>query len=375
MVLWNDSITPFKQLKGKIQLTRSSVKSLDFCMVFGVFCTLIYNKLTNIGVGGNVVAIVYLIGNLRFVGISGWILSAMKGWRKRLGCVMFLELYFASATGFFLEFLLWSIVISILCFYRFSFSSKKIIGIMFIAILLLPALQHSKWEYRNAVWYQYTSGEKHVEIFGSPLEVGKWSKPFIYVGKLLESMVIVVTMRWGHDFFNELIVRYNQSWIVERVMIWVPTMVPYAEGSTVKNAIISTLVPRVLFPNKMSAGGGENFTRFTGVILNRRTSMNLGYAGEMYANFGYTGGIIACGCYGLVLGLIFRWLIIRAQRNILYLAFVPYVMQSAILSEVGIFEVSNTIFKSIVIVLFLNYLFPKFLSNSGIDPRIQKIPA
>jgi hypothetical protein len=33
--------------------------------------------------------------------------------------------------------------------------------------------------------------------------------------------------------------------------------------------------------------------------------MNLGFAGEMYANFGLWGGVLGCGVYSLVLGLFF----------------------------------------------------------------------
>src|SRR5208282_345065 len=111
---------------------------------------------------------------------------------------------------------------------------------------------------------------------------------------------------WGDEFLSEVALRYNQGWIINRVMQNVPSGEPYANGETLLAAVKASILPRLFSPDKVRAGGRENMRRFAGYTLGSGTSMNLGYAGEMYANFGYWGGIAGCFFYAFLLGLMFR---------------------------------------------------------------------
>ncbi|MCX6896409.1 MAG: hypothetical protein NTZ16_13110 [Verrucomicrobia bacterium] len=88
--------------------------------------------------------------------------------------------------------------------------------------------------------------------------------------------------------------------------------------------------------------------------------MNLGYAGEMYANFGHVGGIIACGVYALVLALVFRWICARAFTAPLWWCVMPYVGFSALKAEDGVAEILNWTVKATVVMAAVCYAFPAF---------------
>jgi hypothetical protein len=359
--LWR--LPPLRQLRGPIELSSTAKHSLDICIVVGILSMFLYARLASGGQGGGIAAIVFLIANLRYVGLTAWILAAAPGWKPRLVVVLFIELLRASAAGFLLDLVLWSVAITILCFYRFQLTRKTIATILLLGAVLLPCLQHAKWKYRSAIWFQSNYAARSVAIFETDFEITPISRPFIICGLILESGVNLLMLRWEPEFFSDAVVRYNQSWIVERVMTTVPDRVPYAEGETVSRAVVDSFLPRFLFPDKMESGGAILFTRFTGVELNETTSMNLGYTGEMYANFGYLGGILGCGIYGLALGLVYRWLVVRANIKFLYIACIPYVMQMAVLGEVGIFEVTNYTIKALVIVIAVSIMFPRFLAG------------
>ena len=57
--------------------------------------------------------------------------------------------------------------------------------------------------------------------------------------------------------FGNIVVRINQGWIIAKVMDNVPSREPYANGETVKNAIIASIFPRFVDPDKAIAGGHE----------------------------------------------------------------------------------------------------------------------
>lgn len=298
--------------------------------------------------------VLLLIAYLRFVGIMGWVITLKPGWKWRLVALSIFEIFSSSMTGFLLDLILWAVAIVALVFQRFRVPGHRIFFLALLGVVMLPCVQHAKWKFRDVAWM---GGKEDVHVLGMDIAVSRYTKPVILPLMVSESLANMLTMNVEPSFFRDTVVRYNQSWIVERVMITVPSRVPFANGETVKRAIIDSFIPRALFPNKTTAGGKDNFPKYTGVILNARTSMSLGFVGEMYANFGYAYGIVGCGGYGLVLGLIFRWLISRTEQNHLMVAFVPYVLHWAVLSESGLFEIANYTIKALVVTL----VFSRFL--------------
>jgi len=92
--------------------------------------------------------------------------------------------------------------------------------------------------------------------------------------------------------------------------------------------------------------------------LTEETSMNLGFAGEMYANFGYRGGIVGCGIYGLILGLLFRWIAIRARTSPLWWAIAAYAGHWALKAETDIGSVMNYVTKGGIVIFAVTLVLP-----------------
>ena len=101
---------------------------------------------------------------------------------------------------------------------------------------------------------------------------------------------------------GDTLVRFNQGWIIARIMTHVPAAEPYAMGQTLVDAAIFTVVPRFLVPSKRDGASTELFFRFTGIKLPPNTRMGLGVIGEFYANFGVLGGVLATFVYGCMMG-------------------------------------------------------------------------
>ena len=95
--------------------------------------------------------------------------------------------------------------------------------------------------------------------------------------------------------------------------------------------------------------------------------MNLGYAGEMYANFGYWGGIAGCFFYALLLGLAFRWAFKRAVVHPLWWALVPYVGLIGLKADDGIADILNWLVKATIVAAAVYYTFPAIRAALSTD--------
>ena len=318
-----------------------------------------------IGVGGLVLGrivhiaslsfVFLLLSNLRYVSAYARMLLKGQGWKWRLGLVLAAEVFFAAGSTMFHDLLLWSLWTFALWVYRFKPRPLVVVACVIMAVILLPALQESKWQLRNAPLEDELRQDSPAGLDETPfVRAGAW---FSYLGSSLRQ---TVTLNMDTDFIADIAVRYNQGWIINRVMAVVPEIEPYAAGSTLKEAAIAAVLPRFIVQEKVVAGGREKMLRYGGMDLGESTSMNLGVAGEMYANFGYAGGILACGAYALLFGLMFRAICNRAFQRPLWWSLVPFIFYGAVKAEDDVSFVLNWTVKAtfligVVLILFPNY--------------------
>jgi hypothetical protein len=102
--------------------------------------------------------------------------------------------------------------------------------------------------------------------------------------------------------------RLNQNFLVGSAVVYMQDrMVPYASGSTIRDALLS-LVPRVLWPDKpISAGSGDLVSTYTGIEFAFGTSVGIGHVLEWYVNFGRAGAVAGLFLIG--------WFIATADRE------------------------------------------------------------
>lgn len=177
------------------------------------------------------------------------------------------------------------------------------------------------------------------------------------------SLVEAVFSFWSDDrrvldesMFANVITRLNQGWIISAVIAQVPETEPHANGETLADAFVAAFLPRILAPNKVEAGGQENFRRFTGLRLGEGTSMSISPLGEAYANFGRGGGVVTMLAFGAALSLSYALCIRWAVRYPDFLFWIPLIFYQAIKAETEFATVLNQITKGAVVAFGLHWV-------------------
>lgn len=344
--------------QSEIAVTPQLLQSLDFLLVLG-FLGVFADRYVQ---GTSLSFVVLLVSNLRYIAVFGRMLCRVRGWGWRLALVIGMEILYASSSTMFHGLILWLSWSFALWLFVSKPSWRVVLAACIAGLLLLPALQRSKAQLREQLF------GKDEQAVAQDVRISSVDKAELWVTLLGSSLMQTITGDLEEDFVSEMLVRYNQGWIVDRVMQHVPVMEPFARGGTLKNAVFAALVPRAYFPDKLVAGGKAQMLQYAGMDLGEQTSMNLGYAGEMYANFGYWGGIAGCAAYWLVLGLLFRMACNRAFISPMWWCIVPYVGFSALKAEDDIAGVLNWTGKACVVLFAVCLAFPAF-RHALIPPR------
>jgi hypothetical protein len=284
-----------------------------------------------------------LLSYLSFVGAFGLLLVRSPGWWWRVLAVLALRAAMSTENGLFHDLLLWGAYTGALAVFVARPRVTTVLAIVLVSAFLIGVLNEAKYSYRKAL--QLNPGmplADRVSALTGQLGVQAAQPNATFTG----------------DALTRIVTRLNQGWIIARILVWVPTSQPYAGGETLVTAFRAAIVPRVLDPGKYEAGGAINFPRFTGLTITGGTSMNLSPAGEMYANFGRGGGLVAMFFFGLCLGLVYYWFANAAQSSPLWWAWAPYVMLYTMQAENGIGEGVNHVAKSFVVMMAVVYYVP-----------------
>jgi hypothetical protein len=277
----------------------------------------------------------FLLANFKYVGAIILYFSSKKQHKYIFyGTLIYLALN-ALRGGFFHDLILWGTFFYLFWAYKNKPSFKMNILIIFTGFVMSTFIQVVKSDYRELIWNGYS---------------GSYSSLFFDIlSKRLSGGLTENT-----EEQSELNIRLNQGWIISAIMEHTPRVQEYAEGSTVKDAIFASLLPRFLSPNKKIAGGVENFETYTGIELQKNTSMGMSLVGEGYANFGVIGGVIFMGLWGVVLFRFWIFFMKQIQYNILIVFFLPLIFLQVIKAETELVVVLNHLVKATVLVfLFL----------------------
>jgi hypothetical protein len=301
--------------------------------------------------------VLLLWADFRYLGALGRMLVSGRGWRWRIGLTLALEMLLATGEGMFHSLLLWAAAVFSIYIYKTKPKTIVVAGMMCLGFLTLPALQQAKVVLRQSV-RSGDSTEGNLESLGNAINFSK---------DVSGGMVKWARGDWDSGALGDIAIRYNQGWIIDHVMQHVPAIEPYAKGGTLLAAVEAAVTPRLIYSGKTQAGGVVNMSRYAGLMLAAETSMNLGYAGEMYANFGYWGGVAGCFFYALLLGLAFRWAFKRAVLHPLWWALVPYVGLIGLKAEDGIADVLNWLVKAAMVAAAVYYTFPAIRAALSTD--------
>lgn len=281
--------------------------------------------------------LVYLVSSFRFFGALGWMVTRTPGWQFRVAIVL-LHLAAVQSTGaLFYLVIHWGgyflLVYAFMRRWRWAMAGALVAG-----VLGLSLLQTVKPTFRRSLVQEEVSGP--VEAF-TRLTSLLWEQ--LSQGRVVDPQTDT----------GDMLVRFNQGWIVARVMAEVPNEVPYARGETLWDAAVFSVVPRFLVPSKRDGSSRELFARFTGVELSPGTRMGLGIIGELYANFGPWGGIVATFVYGCLMGWLFLFFADRAQKNPLWWAAASIILLPGVEPGFNIEDIANHVVKAAVVFVIL----------------------
>ncbi|HEY3854631.1 MAG TPA: hypothetical protein VGO67_09580 [Verrucomicrobiae bacterium] len=325
------------------------LRELDFLLWGGVVFSLFFSHAQ-----GSLAFVMVLLGCLRYIGAIGWMIVAAPGWKWRVGVLLLFEIYNASSSGMFHDLILWSL--SLLAIYVFLRHVKRLVFVSALVGLVAAIffLQDAKWTLRDAIWNE----SNEIVLFGKPMTFSPWTRPFVSAFCLVDSCTKFFSGGYSEESIANSVTRFNQGWIIDRVMHHMPSEEPFARGETIWGALRAAALPRFLAPDKLVVNGRVNMERFAGHDMVGDTTMNIGFGGEMYANFGLWGGVIGCGCYALVLGLFFRWAAVLAQKSPFWWAIAVFCGHWAFKAETDIGGVLNYVVKSVILVFFVTLLMP-----------------
>jgi hypothetical protein len=286
------------------------------------------------GVPGGLAFAIHLLSQLGYVGAIYFMFSRSV-YRWPLIVLSMLPLVKTSAeSAMFHDVILWGGLIFCYWFGLRRHEPLAKAGLLLLTGWLMFTVQAIKQDYRNRVW----QGEE-ASLIDQALEF--WSSA--------ESAL-------SRDVVANVIVRLNQGWIVSAVMARVPDEEPFAEGGTLKEAVVAALLPRMVAENKAVAGGKANFRKFTGLPLEESTSMAISPLGEAYANFGRAGGVALMLGFGLAFagfyGLCLRWTVSHPT----FLFWLPLIFYQAIKAETEFVTVLNQLTKGSVVAFALHWL-------------------
>ena len=281
--------------------------------------------------------LVYLIASLRFAGALGWMVTRTPGWQLRAIVVLVHLTAMQSEGGLFYLVIHWGgyflLVYAFMRRWRWAMAGALVASLLGIALL-----QAVKPTFRSSLVEQQVSGP--VEAF-TRLASMLWDRAS-------EGRVIDPDADLGDS-----LVRFNQGWIIARIMKRVPADEPYAKGSTILDAAIFSIVPRFLVPSKKEGTSRELFTRFTGADLSSGTRMGMSIIGELYANFGLWGGVFTAFIYGCLMGAIFLFFADRARRNPLWWAAASTVLLPGVEPGFNLEDIANHVVKAAILFFLL----------------------
>lgn len=332
-----------KNAFNKLVANSSKLSTQGYILVaIGIVATLVRGS-----VPGGLKYLFVLLSYLRMIGAFYIYVSGTRLRWLMIGVVFSFEVLQAFGEAMFHDMLLWAGYLFLLYAFISKISLSKrlvLIGVLGYSVFLIQSI---KADYREVVWEN-----RQME------QAAKLSTALDIAGGVEGSQII-----GDESAMQSFVDRINQGWIIARIIYMVPGYEPFAGGETVSNALEAALVPRILNPKKAKSGGKENFTRFTGIIVDEGTSMDLSTVGEAYANYGLIGGIIMMFVLGIFYSGMFRWITFYSMKYPELVLWLPFVFFYTVKAENDLATALNQMIKSLLVMVIIIWGMNKLFSG------------
>jgi hypothetical protein len=297
-IRWGSHVRPKTPSNERQMWPRQSVLSLA---IAGLLLGHFLDYVAIFGSGAR--QIILAMGSVKYAALfilAYWTFSRREGliW---LAAVVGVEIVLGM-TGFFAEFKVTLLVVTtalLVARRRFSPGGLALMSTLFCLTVVLASFWTAiKVEYRG-----YVSGGTDAQIVVSSVSENA-SYLLTRAGELEMGDMLAG--------FEKLLERVTYVDYLSAVMENVPEKVPHQEGRQIGSALWHIATPRLFFPDKPPTPHDTEVTAYyTGLPMLsgatvENTSISIGYLGELYIDFGWTGGVLLTALLGWAYGRAFR---------------------------------------------------------------------
>ncbi|MDF3079261.1 MAG: hypothetical protein K0S09_3150 [Sphingobacteriaceae bacterium] len=170
--------------------------------------------------------------------------------------------------------------------------------------------------------------------------------------------------------FYALIQRTSYIDFLGVVENFVPFNVPHENGALWEDAVKRIFQPRIFFPNKRIIDDSEKAMKYTGLNFAgaaQGASISLGYVTESYIDFGYLLMMIPLFLWGLVIGVVYRFIFEKTGKLILGM-----VLTIPIYFQIFAFETALDKIITALLYYFIVYLLLKIYGLKMLDKFLSR---
>lgn len=296
----------------------------------------------------------YLFGVFKFLAVFLLFIGNSK-YKIYLAVLVYGYVLWGSLqTAMFHDFFIWTIffgaVIAIV--YKPDIRTKSIITFSFF--ILSVFIQIGKGNYRTAI--RQGNEATGLETFSKAYEANQQAS---------DSWIDINSLAKNNS-------RINQGYILSNILITVPDKIQFENGKELILILESAIFPRFLVPNKLNAGDQKIFTKYSGLKLNKKTSMALGSLGDGYINFGTTGGCIFMFFLGLLYSEVLKGFKYYSKTFPILLLFVPLVFYYPIRPDCELQTILGHLVKSCFLIFVVFLVWKKYFKAPVIN--LEKDP-
>lgn len=232
-----------------------------------------------------------------------------------------------------------------LTIFSFFFLGKRIglvrkLAFLIGGIVFILVLQNSKVAYRKVLW-------KNPELSMTQTFIRAFTEQFQRGTALIEK----------RDLFP-VQYRMNQGLNISRVMRRFPNLREFDDGAFLFKNVASSLVPRLLWPDKPQAGGSANMQYYAGIRI-VRLSTNVGPYAEGYASFGPRWAVFFMGLLAFLVRGVYLAVFRLSNRIPLLILWLPVIFYQTVYSaETDTLQILNSILKTVFFLWIFFKVFP-----------------
>jgi hypothetical protein len=176
------------------------------------------------------------------------------------------------------------------------------------------------------------------------------------------------------DGLRALVARLSYVDFLAITVSRVPSVLPHEDGKHLGDALLNIVTPRILFPNKPPTPNDSEVTaHYTGesLDLSGRTSISIGYLGELYIDFGFAGAVVGTFLIGVLGGRAFA--VLRNYRGIPL--FMTYGIATMAMLPFSVFESDLVRFLGSAVTVFAACLVLQRVVAPAALPLLTRRPA